>query len=46
MQNGSKLKLRILMVAIGMFLGHVCMDLYKIGVKDGKATAHAMVNRK
>jgi hypothetical protein len=29
-----------------MFLGHVCMDLYKIGVKDGKATAHAMVNRK
>ncbi|MDB5087194.1 MAG: hypothetical protein JWR09_1188 [Mucilaginibacter sp.] len=34
------------MVAIGMFLGHVCMDLYKIGVKDGKATALAALKKK
>jgi hypothetical protein len=41
MQNKSKLTVRILMMAAGIFLGHVFMDVFKIGVKDGQATLHA-----
>ncbi|MDP9081729.1 MAG: hypothetical protein M3O71_30315 [Bacteroidota bacterium] len=41
MQNKSKTAIRIIMIAAGMFLSHVCMDVFKIGVKDGQATLHA-----
>ena len=33
------------MIAAGMFLGHVCIDVFKIGVKDGQATLHAAVKK-
>ena len=46
MQNKSHLKLRVLMIVIGIFLGHICMDVFKIGVKDGEATTHVVIKKK
>ncbi|WP_428329833.1 hypothetical protein [Mucilaginibacter sp.] len=40
MQNKSQLKRRILIIVIAMFAGHIAMDLFKVGVKDGQATLH------
>jgi hypothetical protein len=43
----SKSLLRSAIIVLGFFAAHICMDIYHSGVKDGKATAHALVkNRK
>ncbi|MFL9483495.1 hypothetical protein ACI6Q2_12015 [Chitinophagaceae bacterium LWZ2-11] len=44
--NKSNRKLSVIFIALGFFLAHLAIDVFKIGIKDGKATQQLQLSKK